>query len=34
MATTADEVWALLGELIESQKETDRAGSARRQRAA
>lgn len=24
MATTADEVWALLGELIESQKETDR----------
>ena len=24
MATTADEVWVLLGELIESQKETDR----------
>ncbi|MGI0479996.1 DUF3782 domain-containing protein [Geminocystis sp. CENA526] len=24
MATTADEVWKLLGELIESQKETDR----------
>ena len=24
MATTADEVWRLLGELIESQKETDR----------
>jgi hypothetical protein len=24
MATTADEVWALLGELIKSQKETDR----------
>jgi hypothetical protein len=24
MATTADEVWQLLGELIQSQKETDR----------
>ncbi|MBA4465071.1 hypothetical protein FHK98_04450 [Cylindrospermopsis raciborskii CS-506_A] len=24
MATTADEVWKLLGELIESQKETER----------
>jgi hypothetical protein len=24
MATTADDVWRLLGELIESQKETDR----------
>ena len=24
MATTADEVWELLGELIQSHKETDR----------
>jgi len=24
MATTADEVWQLLGELIQSQKESDR----------
>lgn len=24
MATTADEVWQLLGELIQSQKETER----------
>jgi len=24
MATTADEAWQLLGELIQSQKETDR----------
>lgn len=24
MATTADDVWRLLGELVEAQKETDR----------
>ena len=33
MATTADEVWQLLGELIESQKETDRQLQASRQEA-
>ena len=33
MATTADEVWELLGQLIESQKETDRQLKASRQEA-
>ncbi|MGA1623966.1 MAG: DUF3782 domain-containing protein, partial [Synechocystis sp.] len=33
MATTADEVWQLLGELVQAQKETERLLNEQRQEA-